>query len=934
MSLAQLVSRAVGAFRTRLAGWLATAREAVTRRGLDGWPDTWPAEVPPSLAPFIVEAYMNGAGGLAAAHPRAEQYARAAVERIAAGHWPANTYRKLAGLPPEQQDTVFDPATHEAWANALVQTELRSAMNAGTLTAALLNGADTGTRMLKTWRIHMPLDGRTRDAHQQANGQTVPIDQPFTVGGERLMFPGDPTSASPAQTWNCRCTLRLTPAPLTASGGTMPQPTPVAVPAPGPDDIRWSGPLAPIEQNSGDMRRLAATQRLDTRELPLPLLFQPSLAERHQGAVQGLAILRNAWVEGGVLHGSGTFDGRDPDATKVADKIQRGYLGWVSVDLDKALMELDESNPDEPVEVVRSWRLTGATLVGQPAFDKHAKIRILDDDEDLPIGPLMQDPAAPDERDPLAADAPLDDPSVPELDPATVEDQDPAAEGETPAAKKVPPRPVPKDKPADNDADNDAPEQGAKKPPFPPKPQAGKGANKDTDEDNGKDKKKAKGKPFALDAATLQRASLVASVIPLAPPKAWFADPGFDQPTAMHVTPEGQVFGHLATWDRPHMSFAGRNIFAPKSPTGYQEFHVGSVLTAEGTYLSVGTLTAGTSHAEHGLTASETMAFYSDTGYGAAVVRAGEDAHGIWVAGSLAPEATPEQIAALRRAPLSGDWRDNGHGLDLVAALAVNRPAFPVLRASAYCQDDKALSLVAAGVVSEADAFGDWPDVPQQAIPGSGEWAAALNQAIAPMRKALEDIRALMPIAAQRAGQSAHAQREDFARSDEQPQQLSLVTKRMNAVRTAGVEARMAKLRQPSLSTGTRIGVDAREKDMDDADDAEGELSPDEQGDITGEFDDDDLAEAEAFLNGGGDGGQAFKRKNWVEKAGGLPRYIKRVAKHIRRGGATESHAIAGAVNQIKRWARGGGNVKPDTVAKAQAALAEWNAKRLLGRRK
>lgn len=42
---------------------------------------------------------------------------------------------------------------------------------------------------------------------------------------------------------------------------------------------------------------------------------------------------------------------------------------------------------------------------------------------------------------------------------------------------------------------------------------------------------------------------------------------------------DGQVFGHLATWDRPHMSFAGRKIYAPKSPSAYEEFHVGSVLT-------------------------------------------------------------------------------------------------------------------------------------------------------------------------------------------------------------------------------------------------------------------------------------------------------------------------------------------------------------------
>jgi hypothetical protein len=67
---------------------------------------------------------------------------------------------------------------------------------------------------------------------------------------------------------------------------------------------------------------------------------------------------------------------------------------------------------------------------------------------------------------------------------------------------------------------------------------------------------------------------------------------------------------------------------------------------------------------------------------------------------------------------------------------------------------------------------------------------------------------------------------------------------------------------------------------------------------------------------------------NWVEKAGGLPIYIKRIAKHLQEQGMSESHAIASAVNTVKRWSRGGKGVKADTVAKALAALADWEAKK------
>lgn len=73
---------------------------------------------------------------------------------------------------------------------------------------------------------------------------------------------------------------------------------------------------------------------------------------------------------------------------------------------------------------------------------------------------------------------------------------------------------------------------------------------------------------------------------------------------------------------------------------------------------------------------------------------------------------------------------------------------------------------------------------------------------------------------------------------------------------------------------------------------------------------------------------------NWVERAGGLPGYIRRIAKHLMAdAGMSTSQAIATAVNTVKRWARGGGNVTAATQAKAAKALAEWNAKKGLSLR-
>lgn len=62
-------------------------------------------------------------------------------------------------------------------------------------------------------------------------------------------------------------------------------------------------------------------------------------------------------------------------------------------------------------------------------------------------------------------------------------------------------------------------------------------------------------------------------------------------------------------------------------------------------------------------------------------------------------------------------------------------------------------------------------------------------------------------------------------------------------------------------------------------------------------------------------------KTNWVEKSGGLPPYIKRVAKHIQAdSGLSEGHAIAAAHNWcVKQAAKGNGE--------AAAAIAQWNAK-------
>ena len=87
----------------------------------------------------------------------------------------------------------------------IARTEVIKSSNAGSLMAA----RGTGIPLVKTWLATR--DDRTRDDHAFADGQTVPADQPFDVGGELLDFPGDP-SGSPGNIIQCRCTFVTEPA--------------------------------------------------------------------------------------------------------------------------------------------------------------------------------------------------------------------------------------------------------------------------------------------------------------------------------------------------------------------------------------------------------------------------------------------------------------------------------------------------------------------------------------------------------------------------------------------------------------------------------------------------------------------------------------------------------------------------------------------------
>ena len=150
------------------------------------------------------------------------------------------------------------------------------------------------------------------------------------------------------------------------------------------------------------------------------------------------------------------------------------------------------------------------------------------------------------------------------------------------------------------------------------------------------------------DADLLSRDALIAAAVPTAPPEAWFKDPGLTGPTALVIEDDGRVYGHIAAWGTCHIGQIGKCVEPPTSPSNYAYFRTGALQTAEGTSVAVGHLTMDTGHAGPRDSATQAAAHYDNTGYVFADVAAGEDAYGIWVAGSLRPGIPAEPDRPLR----------------------------------------------------------------------------------------------------------------------------------------------------------------------------------------------------------------------------------------------------------------------------------------------
>lgn len=109
------------------------------------------------------------------------------------------------GIPAIQErlSTYFGDRKSDYQTERIARTTMTGASNAGSREAWKQARDENGVNVKKEWVSALQPD-RSRESHMEAHGQQVGLDEAFTVDGENLMYPGDPTG-SPGNIINCLC---------------------------------------------------------------------------------------------------------------------------------------------------------------------------------------------------------------------------------------------------------------------------------------------------------------------------------------------------------------------------------------------------------------------------------------------------------------------------------------------------------------------------------------------------------------------------------------------------------------------------------------------------------------------------------------------------------------------------------------------------------
>lgn len=446
--------------------------------------------------------------------------------------------------------------------------------------------------------------------------------------------------------------------------------------------------LLPEGVESGDGRTFEKGA-VDIRETPIPLLWQPNSMQGHDGAVIVGRIDRVERTDDGIGNCHGVFD-TSPMALEAVRMIRDGFLRGVSADLDKFEAKIigkgggtatagkrsTKGKPGKDDDVVapekmniKQGRVMAATLVAKPAFEQ-VKIELLEGGGPVSDQVRSDDGAlVPDEGQGLVASG--------DRLPDGVYRGSLAGEVRASAVRFV-------------------------------------------------TRLRREGRDPSAAAFTALTAS-GGFQVPLAPPAAWFEDPKLSKPTHLTITDDGRVFGHIAAWNVDHIGM-GFGTRPPKSKSGYSYFRTGLLRTAEGNDVRVGQLTLTGGHAPLQADARQAVRHYDDTSSAFADVVAGEDRHGIWVAGALRPGVTETQLRTARASSPSGDWRPINGRLELVAVCQVNVPGFPVVEARVASGAVEALVAAGAAPLIMDMVSGVDPDAGDAGITDEESLVAAVEE--------------------------------------------------------------------------------------------------------------------------------------------------------------------------------------------------------------
>ncbi|MBF6277058.1 phage minor head protein [Nocardia nova] len=253
---------------------------------------------------------------------------------------------------------------------------------------------------------------------------------------------------------------------------------------------------------------------------------------------------------------------------------------------------------------------------------------------------------------------------------------------------------------------------------------------------------------LALVAAAVESAARI--VEPDIYPASYFEDPQLTGPTPIDVDEGGRVFGHLALFNSSHRAFPNIKRAPYRSHSGYADFHQSSARLDNGEKMRVGRLTVGGGHGPCGSGPRPALAHYDDVSTCWALVRAGEDQFGIWVAGAIHAQADEAMVKLALGTPHSGHWEPIGGYPELIAAHAVNSPGYAIYTSSQ--DEDGNLAMVASFGPRPAHPAADTAildAVAQRAVELYAERQAAeqrrvaarkLVAASAPRRRTLADV--------------------------------------------------------------------------------------------------------------------------------------------------------------------------------------------------